>query len=63
MTAATVGWVTACTSGTCLEVKHLTCDVVAIRDSGGGPTITIGRDSWTAFLAGVKAGVFDEVTP
>ena len=55
-------WVTACSGGTCLEVKQLTRDVIAIRDSEGGPTVTVGRDSWEAFLDAAKAGAFDHVT-
>ena len=54
-------WVAACTGGSCLEARQLTNDDIAIRDTEGGPTITVSRTSWDAFIAGAKAGVFDNL--
>lgn len=50
----------ACESGACVEVAT-TADSVTVRSSAnpGGIFVTLSRDEWQEFLAGVKAGAFD----
>lgn len=50
---------THCATNACIEVA-IQPDHVMIRDSKHPDhIIAFGRDDWTAFLAGVKAGEFD----
>ena len=57
-------WFTAgpCEAGSCVEVAS-SGDGVAIRDSKhlGGPMLWFTPDEWVAFLAGAKAGEFDDL--
>lgn len=47
----------------CVEVKGLTTvDVIAVRNSKHvGQEMLFTRAEWAAFLAGVKAGEFDDI--
>jgi hypothetical protein len=55
-------WRTAgrCESGACVEVGTLGASVL-IRDSADrdGECLTLSRDEWQEFVAGVKDGDFD----
>jgi hypothetical protein len=49
---------------TCVEVALLNSGLIGIRDAkqpDGSPFLTVDRDSWRAFLHGVKAGEFGGV--
>ncbi|MGF1428052.1 DUF397 domain-containing protein [Kitasatospora sp. LaBMicrA B282] len=45
----------------CVEVADGLPGVMPVRDSKdvGGPTLAFSAGAWRAFLAGVRAGVFD----
>ena len=45
----------------CVEVARNVPGIVGVRDSKdpSGPALVIAPAGWSAFLAGVKAGVFD----
>ncbi len=48
--------------GQCVEVAFVG-DGVCVRDTkqhGDGPVLTFTRAEWTAFLAGVQAGEFEQ---
>jgi hypothetical protein len=49
-----------CDGGACVEVA-MTGDAVMVRSSAhpDGTPVTLSRDEWEAFLAGVKEGAFD----
>ncbi|PZM94897.1 MAG: DUF397 domain-containing protein [Actinobacteria bacterium] len=49
-----------CDSNTCVEVRELG-EMVAARDGKdpSGPVLRFSRAGWAAFIAGVRAGVFD----
>ena len=50
--------------GTCVELADLGPDVVGVRDSKHGdasPVLSFSRDEVSAFIAGVKAGEFDDL--
>jgi hypothetical protein len=49
-------------SDNCVEVAQLPGGVTAMRDSKDpdGPVLTFGDSRWTSFIAGVRAGLFDE---
>jgi hypothetical protein len=51
-----------CDGGTCVEVAA-TGEAVMVRSSADpdGTPVTLSRDEWQAFLAGVKDGAFDRV--
>lgn len=51
-----------CESGACVEVAAVG-DAVMVRSTAnpGGTPVTLSRDEWHNFLAGVKAGAFDGV--
>jgi predicted secreted Zn-dependent protease len=51
-----------CESGACVEVAAAG-DAVMVRSSANpaGAPVTLSRDEWQNFLAGVKAGAFDRV--
>jgi hypothetical protein len=51
-----------CASGACVEVAALTGGRVAVRDSKdrSKPPHVFTQDEWDAFVAGVKAGEFDQ---
>lgn len=53
-----------CESGACVEVAAVG-DSVMVRSSANqeGTPVTLSRDEWREFLAGVKAGTFDRVLP
>jgi hypothetical protein len=57
-------WHTAsrCDSGQCIEIGALG-GFVLVRSSAdpNGPRITLSRDEWQEFVAGVKDGGFDEL--
>jgi hypothetical protein len=65
-----IGWVnpnpwrksSLCGSSSCIEVAQLRGGV-AIRDSkeSEGPVLRYTSDEWKAFVAGVKAGEFDDI--
>jgi Domain of unknown function (DUF397) len=47
--------------GNCVEVARNLLSSVAVRDSkdhGTGPVLSFTKDEWSAFVAGVKSGVF-----
>jgi Domain of unknown function (DUF397) len=49
-------------NGNCVEITHIGCDCVGVRDSkdrGTGPVLLVGGSQWGAFLAGAKLGDFD----
>jgi predicted secreted Zn-dependent protease len=52
----------ACESGACVEVAT-TSDTVMVRSSANprGIPVTMSRDEWQEFLAGVKSGAFDRL--
>lgn len=50
----------ACAGSGCVEVTRLDRNV-AVRDSKApGPLLTYTPEEWAAFIAGVKAGEFDD---
>lgn len=50
-----------CEGGSCLEVTFDSDESVAVRNSKiPGEVVWFTRDEWVAFVAGVKAGEFDE---
>ena len=53
----------ACSDGmSCVKVARAD-DQVGVRDSGDGgegPILVFGEQGWRAFVAGVRAGDFDE---
>ena len=55
-------WHRACESGACVEVATAG-DTVMVRSSADptGTPVTLSRDEWQEFLAGVKAGAFDRL--
>ena len=48
--------------GQCLEIGTLG-EFVMVRNSAdpGGTYVTVRRDEWHAFVAGVKSGEFDDI--
>jgi hypothetical protein len=49
-------------NGNCVEVSHLSGDLVAVRDTKDrafGPALIFTRPEWDAFLVGAKNGEFD----
>ena len=50
--------------GSCVEVAQLVDGWIAVRNSRhpGGPALIYSRAEMAAFIQGVKAGEFDEVT-
>lgn len=49
------------TESACVEVSFLDNGMIGIRDGklpAGSPYLAVGRDSWLAFLRGVKVGEF-----
>jgi len=60
-----VTWIRSsrCDSATCVEAwPDPAGDTVQVRDSKDpdGPRLRFGRGAWETFVAGVKAGAFDE---
>jgi Domain of unknown function (DUF397) len=56
-------WIRAnCEDGSCVEVASAG-DGIAMRDSKDqdGPMLRFSRSEWVAFLAGAKAGDFDQL--
>lgn len=53
---------TRCESGDCIEIKSGT-EMVGMRDSKdpGGPELWFPASVWGAFVAGVRAGEFDNL--
>jgi hypothetical protein len=53
---------TFCSAGTCIEVASRTDGSVVIRDSKNAaqPPLVFTRDEMRAWIAGVKAGEFDD---
>lgn len=51
--------------GNCVELATLPGDTVAVRNSRfpSGPALIYNREEVAAFLAGVKDGEFDGLTP
>ena len=52
-------------NGRCVELGQLDGDVVGVRDSKLGaasPVLEFNRDELSAFIAGAKAGEFDDLT-
>lgn len=60
------GWISACGNATCIEVQALGPHV-ELRSTGcacdGGAVIKAETPEWLAFVAGVKRGDFDDITP
>lgn len=51
------------TEGNCLEVTTLVGDDVAMRNSvSKDVVVTLSREDFRAFVLGVKAGEFDDLT-
>jgi hypothetical protein len=52
-----------CSSTTCIEVRADARGAVAVRDSKSesGPILRYSAEEWRAFVAGVKAGDFDDL--
>jgi Domain of unknown function (DUF397) len=52
----------SCDGGACVEVAT-TGDTIFVRNSAdpGGVPVTLNREEWRAFLAGVKEGAFDHL--
>lgn len=50
-------------SGNCVEVAFDESAAVGVRDSKDpdGPTLSFTQAEWSAFIAGVKAGEFDDL--
>ncbi|RJO72167.1 DUF397 domain-containing protein [Nocardia panacis] len=46
----------------CVEVAHLDGGMVGVRDSKatGGPALVFTPSEWSAFVAGVRDGEFDQ---
>jgi hypothetical protein len=64
-TPSSLRWRKASASGegNCLEVAELPGGRIAVRDNGDPTrTITCTRDELKAFILGVKAGEFDDLT-
>jgi hypothetical protein len=51
---------TFCETGACLEVRNMT-GLVGIRDSKTGALMFVKPAEFAAFVAGAKAGEFDDV--
>lgn len=51
----------ACSTDGCVEIAHLSGDLVALRDSKdtGKAAHVFDREEWAAFIAGAKSGEFD----
>lgn len=51
-------------NGSCVEVASLAGGAVAVRNSrdAGGPALVYTQAEITAFIQGVKAGQFDDLT-
>ncbi|HEU5110005.1 MAG TPA: DUF397 domain-containing protein [Micromonosporaceae bacterium] len=51
-----------CDSAACVEVAFVGGGGVAVRNSTtvGGAVLTFERDEWSSFVAGVRAGDFDD---
>ena len=49
-------------NGNCVEVAQLPGGQVGVRDSKDpdGPVLRFTRGEWSAFVAGVRAGEFDD---
>jgi len=58
-------WLTACGNATCIEVRSTIGQThVLIRSTERREeSIVCSADEWREFVAGVKAGKFDEVAP
>ena len=56
----TLNWIrsSSCDSSACLLVAH-DGDLTYLRDTETGVIVKVNRPSWSAFVAGVKAGEFD----
>ena len=56
------GWYKSsfCGSGACVEVA-IARDVIRMRDgkAPSDPSLAFSRDSWAAFVSGVRSGEFD----
>jgi Domain of unknown function (DUF397) len=52
-----------CANSTCVEVARVDDDSYLIRDSKqtGGNFLSVTREEWLAFVAGVKVGDFDSL--
>ncbi|MER7001542.1 DUF397 domain-containing protein [Dactylosporangium sp. NPDC000555] len=50
-----------CGNTTCVEVANLASDSILVRDAKdpGGSVLSFERDTWGAFVAGIKDGAFD----
>lgn len=49
-------------NGSCVEIGRLMPDRIAVRDTkdnGAGPVLIYSGAEWDAFIAGAKAGQFD----
>ncbi|WP_432980934.1 DUF397 domain-containing protein [Dactylosporangium sp. CA-233914] len=59
----TPGWRKSSYCGTtsCVEVANLASDSILVRDAKnpGGSVLSFERESWSAFVAGMKGGEFD----
>jgi hypothetical protein len=51
-----------CDGGACIEIARLG-DAIVMRSfiNPDGASLTVSRDEWRRFVAGIKAGVFDEL--
>lgn len=51
-----------CSANSCVEVLPLVAGSVAVQDSKhpDDPPLVFGAGEWAAFVAGVKAGEFDD---
>lgn len=53
-------WTKACDSSACVKVLDDGGDLVTLASTqSAGPAMSITRQEWEDFKAGVKAGVFD----
>jgi hypothetical protein len=51
-------------NGNCVEVRRLSHDRIAVRDTkdnGTGPVLIFTKAEWDAFMAGAKDGQFDNL--
>lgn len=59
-------WIKASFSGpqgACVETRSVVEDEICVRNSRDpeGPQLRFTKQEWVAFVAGVKAGEFDEI--
>jgi hypothetical protein len=50
-----------CDGGACIEVAGFNEAIIMRTSANPDATLTMSRDEWREFLAGAKAGLFDEL--